>query len=389
MKGLTSFFFLVFSLPVLALAVEWQRPEAHLEWVHGVRTEDLSDVVVSRIMGDATFAWMTDRVDGLVSVEAVENFRIPDDSDLRFREAYLTGHAGEWEARAGRQILIWGRADGVRIVDRLSPVDTRESVTRELEEIRLGVDALRLNRWLANGEVECIWIPRFHKAKHPGKDSPWLLGEGVPAEEPDGVDAMDLGLRWSRYASALDLSFYGLSTVMDTPVSAGDGNGAYRRTGMVGMDAALPHGDAVWRAEAAWFDGWFWAAKDPGAPAVERDRMMLLAGCDITFEGDRTLRLQGMGDWVLGDTDTVAADSFTPLVTMNLEQKLMRDRLLLTGFVYWYPDAPEVYGRTALDWEVRDGIHLEAGVHLFDGKGDQFGPYRANSQFWGRLTWDW
>ncbi|MDY0164821.1 DUF1302 family protein [Desulfobotulus sp.] len=388
--GLTALSGLLFFRLQPVSAFEWRRPEAHGEWVHGVRLSDCSEVVTSRAMLSLTSGWLGESLDGLLTLEAVENFRIPDDSDLRVREGYVTFRSQGWEARAGRQILIWGRADGVRIVDRLSPVDSRESVTRELEEIRLGVDSLRASRWLENGELEFIWIPRFHGGKYPGKDSPWWLGAGTGPEEekPDGLDAMSLGLRLGHYASAFDFSLYALSAPMETAVIKETERKSYPRTLMLGADAAFPAGDAVWRLETAWFDGWWWNSGDGGL-AVERDRWMVLAGCDLTLSGSRTLGFQAMGDWVPGATASMEQKAFSSLFTLNAEQKLFRERLKLSGFVYYDPSDSDVYARTVLDWEIRDGVRLALGLHLFEGQGKRFAPYRDHSQLWWKISMDW
>lgn len=386
-----AFWFLAICLfHTQAFSLEWRRPEAHGEWVHGVRLSDLSGVVTSRAMASLTLGWKGGAVDGLMTLEGVENFRIREDSEVRVREGFLTLRQDAWEARAGRQILIWGRADGVRIVDRLSPVDSRESVTRELEEIRMGVDSLRLTRWLDTGEVEFLWIPQFHKGRYPGGDSPWRLGEGGDTRErtPAGWEAMTLGLRLGHYATAFDLSLYALSMPMEGAVPAGFAESRHPKTFMLGADAALPAGDAVWRFEGAWFDGWWRQAGGEDGNALERDRFMALAGCDLTLSGDRTLGFQVMGDWTPGLPEATGEEAFVSLFTLNAEQKFFRERLRLSAFVYFDPGDSGVYGRTALDWEIRDGLHLEAGLHLFEGQGDRFGPYRENSQLWWRIAMD-
>jgi hypothetical protein len=60
--------------------------------------------------------------------------------------AYVDRVGDGWDLRLGRQVVIWGRADGLRIVDRVSPSDLSESLTRELDEVRLGIDALRFRK---------------------------------------------------------------------------------------------------------------------------------------------------------------------------------------------------------------------------------------------------
>ena len=45
--------------------------------------------------------------------------------------------------RLGRQFVIWGAADGVRVTDLVSPMDMTEFLAQDYDDIRMPVNALR------------------------------------------------------------------------------------------------------------------------------------------------------------------------------------------------------------------------------------------------------
>ena len=61
-----------------------------------------------------------------VSLNATYNAILKERTGFELREAYLDHTENHWGLRAGRQLVIWGAADGVRITDLVSPMDMTE-----------------------------------------------------------------------------------------------------------------------------------------------------------------------------------------------------------------------------------------------------------------------
>ena len=62
-----------------------------------------------------------------------------------FRELYLDSSAGEWNFRLGKQQVVWGTADGIKLLDIINPTDFRELNQNTQEDRRVPV-------WMANIE---------------------------------------------------------------------------------------------------------------------------------------------------------------------------------------------------------------------------------------------
>ena len=70
------------------------------------------------------------------------------DIDFGLREAYLDLYLNNFDIRFGRQQIIWGKADGAFITDIVSPKDLSEFLLPDFEEIRMGVNAIKIDYYL-------------------------------------------------------------------------------------------------------------------------------------------------------------------------------------------------------------------------------------------------
>ena len=61
------------------------------------------------------------------------------------REAYVDTQQGDWAIRAGKQQVVWGTADGMKLLDMINPSDYGEMAQNQMEDSRIPV-------WMVNAE---------------------------------------------------------------------------------------------------------------------------------------------------------------------------------------------------------------------------------------------
>ncbi len=81
-------------------------------------------------------------------------------SQGELREGYLNYTAGDADLRIGKQIIVWGRADGINPTDNLSPRNYTLLVP-ENDDQRMGARAAKVNYHVADATVTAVWLPRF------------------------------------------------------------------------------------------------------------------------------------------------------------------------------------------------------------------------------------
>jgi hypothetical protein len=79
---------------------------------------------------------------------------------LKLREAYVNAYIGPLDIRFGKQIIVWGRADGINPTNNLTPIDLRGRSPEE-DDRRIGNLALRANLNFSPVRIEGVWVPMY------------------------------------------------------------------------------------------------------------------------------------------------------------------------------------------------------------------------------------
>ena len=94
-------------------------------------------------------------------------------SEVELLETYVQGSLLKYlDVKAGRQIVVWGSLDNIRVTDILNPLNLREIGATDIEDLRLPVNMLKIDGYLFNWTLTGIAIPeiRFNKNPEYGSD---------------------------------------------------------------------------------------------------------------------------------------------------------------------------------------------------------------------------
>ncbi len=102
-----------------------------------------------------------------------------DDADPLFREYYVDISPPHFFFRLGKQIIAWGKSDGVYMLDVLNPFNLRNPTIFEEENIKIPVWAANLN-WqpTPTSNLQIIYMPQYFHHYWPGL----RLEGGLPQE---------------------------------------------------------------------------------------------------------------------------------------------------------------------------------------------------------------
>ena len=67
------------------------------------------------------------------------------------RELYVDTKAGDWDVRLGKQQVVWGTADGIKLLDMINPTDWSEFNQNTMAEARIPVWMFNAEKYLDNG----------------------------------------------------------------------------------------------------------------------------------------------------------------------------------------------------------------------------------------------
>lgn len=155
-------------------------------------------------------------------------------ADVEIREWYFDTEMAGVFWRLGKQQVVWGQADGLKILDVVNPQSYREFILDDFEDSRIPL-------WMINGEIaigdddslQLLWIvdQSYHRFANNGSDyqitSPLLVPQPVAGIEvasfelhkPNNVlKDSDFGLRYMKFYQGWDLTFNYLYHYLDNPV---------------------------------------------------------------------------------------------------------------------------------------------------------------------------
>ena len=318
------------------------------------------------------------------SLRAGSQFNLAaDNAGGRIREAYIDFELDAFSLRFGRQIVAWGRADGVNPTDKLAPRDFT-LLTPDDESQRLGIDAVKI-RYALNPSMSLTAVAaQFTAHTTPQGTLPANL---VKAPEPSGtewavkLDRAGQGLDWSvSYFDGYErFARYRIDFgIPQAPVFQGD----FERSRGLGADLAWASGAWTWRAEISH------TALRPDCtqcPQYERRVSRAVLGADLDFAQTMNLNVQLLATrhWdyqepppasgplralALGrsrlNAEYAALESG---LTFRLSDRLLNDKLKWEiGGVFDLTGQSRLI-RPRVYYALNDQAHLSAGIDFYEG----------------------
>jgi len=138
----------------------------------------------------------------------------------QLKEAYLLYGGDAFDLRLGQQQIVWGKTDGLRLLDIVNPLDLREFILDDFLDSRIGMVAARLN-WYPDSDIEqefeFLLIPDAQVARLAPLGSRWAVKTPPPPaglavrllpEQRPGWSLRDseAGLAWRATIAGWDVS---------------------------------------------------------------------------------------------------------------------------------------------------------------------------------------
>jgi len=228
-------------------------------------------------------------LEGRAHYDPVRRLGYPHNIWLDPRQVLFDGRVKKVDLKLGLQQVVWGQADGLRVLDVINPLDYREFILEDFLDSRRPLWMARADAPVGKGSLQMIWVPYFAPGRLPGPDNEFGLGssfglglitsatgaDGLP-QFPVRVEATtrpgyqlkssQAGARYSRSVGAWDLTanyFYGWEDVPtsylqgiesrpDAPLPTLVFKPSHDRKEVFGGTAATNFGSVVLRLEAGW-----------------------------------------------------------------------------------------------------------------------------------------
>ncbi len=315
------------------------------------------------------------------------------------REFYwqYSGESSFWQI--GKQQVVWGEADGLKLLDLVNPQSFREFVLDDFDDSRIPLWMLNAQfNVTANGTLQLLWIPdtSTHELAPAGSPfaltSPALVPAPAPglttivqqAEAPDALVAdSDFGLRFSNFVAGWDFTLNYLYHYVDEPVVRAQMEGAgilvtqqYERSHLLGGTASTVFGDWILRTEVAYETDRYHRSQTALPGVVRADQWSSVIGLDWQGWTDQFISLQWFQTSLRGDTTDLIKNQREDTLTFLWESSFLNETLTAKWLQIHSMDHGDGIFRPRLSYNYASNLDLTIAADLFYGNPDQlFGQF--------------
>ncbi len=398
MKTIYTIIFFLLSTVVFAQDELNFKFSGFADTYHAVRSQSPNDFMSSRSRLRTELSATMGQSYMFASLNSVYNSLDESQTKLELREAFFQYTSNNWDVKVGKQIVIWGVADGLRITDIISPMDYSEFLARDYDDIRIPVNAFRLKYIKPGYNFGLIFVPVPGFFVLPVEEgNPWSVTQSfempflADMDNTPGktIKNSEFGGRFSFYLSGIDFSVSALHTWNKMPVFSyrypqnTDSlllSAHYGRLEMLGMDFSKPIGKFVLRGEIAEYFNELQEVTNN--EMIKKDATYFLLGIDWYAGNDWTLMAQYYHKFINNYDKTMTGDKNIAYTTLNVSKKLLHSMLNLSAYAYIDIINKASFTRFSADYSLTDQIHVMAGYDWFRGDEGMFSYYKENSEYW-------
>lgn len=266
------------------------------------------------------------------------------DDDLR--QASIECRRGDWLVSAGRQSVVWGKADAFVVLDAVHPFDYREFVVDTRESARRPLSMLRIERRLGpDSYLQWLIIPERRHDVLPAPADRFSAVWGVQSFLTQAAESTDQPDRWTWSRPQVGMKWEGASQTVGWTLNALERWASaryYRLTsdaGIVGTDYRqrllggsfdAQAGDSVVRAEVAHLSK-VYLPRDGALDYRAYRQFNWMLGIDRNV-GEWLMGVQFFQTRTVGDERPIAGRRHELLTLMGTRSAL-QDRLQVRGFM--------------------------------------------------------
>jgi hypothetical protein len=333
------------------------------------------------------------------------------DSLLELREMYWQVSTDNVYWSIGKQQVVWGESDGLKLLDAINPQSYREFTLDDFDDSRIPL-------WMVNAEIsvgedstlQVLFIPDTSTHELAPASSPFnftsvLLVPSAPdnvevilneAKAPDGgIKDSDVAVRLVSFVAGWDVSANYLYHYVDVPVVRARLLDAtvivdqdYERSHLLGGSASTSLGQWIVRAEMAYESDRYLRSKT-GLPGVEKtDLLSFVMGWDWQGWSNQFVSVQYFNSTALDYSSNMIVDKQDQKLSFLWESKFFNETLTLKYLGLTSINDQDGLNQIKLTYNYEANIDVYIGADQFYGKSEGlFGQFDQADRMIVGLNW--
>lgn len=330
-------------------------------------------------------------------------------TELRLDDTYIQGKlSSALDLKVGRQIVVWGKSDSIRITDVINPLDNRLPGMTDIEDLRLSVGMAKLDYYFDEWNISAMFIAENRIMLEAPAWSEFFPVNGIFAVAPDpflelktpssSFGNMQYALAVNGVFSGWDLSFYAAHVLdqkwhfdhVQGSVPLADTSRIVNKIDMLGSAINIASGNWLLKSEIAYISGIGY-----NSTADEKNRLDALVGFDYTGLRDTVISLEVANRHIFdyevqmkNQADYVDEDEMQTAI--RLTRSFSNETINATALISMFGSSWEDGGftRVWVDYEIMDALSANIGVVDYIG-GDK--PYmdsiKDNDRIFADITY--
>ncbi|GAB1260666.1 DUF1302 family protein [Aurantivibrio plasticivorans] len=361
--------------------------------------------------------------DKSVRSNASRRWHLNDYTSIGLREFYIDGYISLGGSdnsfiRIGKQQVVWGQADGFRVLDAINPMNLREFILEDNDDRRIPTWMVNAelpagNWWGSDWTAQVLWIPdtTYHQTPSlrdearfapksprfvpvPNANTPGnpQSAQIIDADKPNRIISdSDFGVRLNAFVNSWDISINYLYHTLDRaapyqPIenSAFIIEPQYERSHLLGTTFSSVFDNFTFRGEVALHSARYYIAKDFSEfseGVAESPSVDTVFGLDFNGFSDTFISGQLFLSHITDFDDAITRDRTDTTVSLLIERDFYNQTLTLGG--QWFYNANDGDGllRFSAEYRWRSNIIVTAGLDSFYGKErGLFGQFNQQDQ---------
>ena len=334
----------------------------------------LSDNWKMRVSGDAFYDGVYDLNDENYNDDTLDAYQ----TQLRFNDVYIQGRLGsDIDLKIGRQIVVWGKSDSIRVTDVINPTDNRLPAMTDIEDLRLPTSMAKLDYYLGSWNLSAMAIVESRIMTESAPRSEFFPVDNIfenatlpnpfmeLVEPESSMDNIQYAFAANGIFSGWDLSFYA-SSVYDSKWHIEGSKRIVSKIDMLGSAINIATGSWLLKSEIAYIDGVRY-----NTTIDAKARLDALIGFDYMGIKDTVLSLELANRHIFEHEDVMSSSDGKDFVDENEVTTAMRatrsfanDSINASALVSMFGSSWEYGGfaRVWVEYDVMDAVVANVGI---------------------------
>jgi hypothetical protein len=306
--------------------------------------------------------------------------------ELDLREFYISKNAEHYGLKLGRQQVVWGKTDGLRLLDVINPLDLREFILEDFVDSRIPLWMLNNEWYVGDNSIQFLLIPdlTFDRLARPGgrfyfaPDVPEglqarTLDTKTPAQSPNN---WRYALKWARQVGEWDLTVNGIYGWGNDPVffyqlknpTTIEFQPEIRRRRILGASGDKPFGESVFRFEAVFTpDEYRQIDNDPHQRGYIRQKLLSFALGWDWYKNNWLVSPQWFQEVLINPDSNLSKRNNTSYVSLLVNKKFIHDKLKFEMYYLYGVSEHDTWFAPSLSYQMYGRFELSLKSDIFTG----------------------